>query len=236
MNKIEMILWDFYNCINIPIQFIDVKNNTINKVGFSDSVEKIIDNLGLYDEIKNFKKYNDKINYDNVQFITLSIENNDFYAGYFIIGPFTSNTNYSTKDIPFKPYYCVDIILNLLKRAKSQNLTGDTSFSQYVLDSIRYIHNYYYDDIRIDDLCTHLCLNKSYFCTIFKKETGNTFSTFLNKFRVEKSKKLLLDRNLSIMDVAMAVGYNNHNYFSIVFKKYSGYTPLEYRNEFIKLT
>ncbi|MCC0782333.1 AraC family transcriptional regulator [Clostridioides sp. ES-S-0108-01] len=46
----------------------------------------------------------------------------------------------------------------------------------------------------VSDICNDLQLNKSYFCSLFKKESGYTFTNFLNKVRVEKSKKYLLEK------------------------------------------
>ena len=62
---------------------------------------------------------------------------------------------------------------------------------------------------------------------------GLTFSQFLNAYRIERSKELLKNKEYSILDVAMEVGYNNHNYYSNLFKKFNKITPLDYRNQYI---
>lgn len=58
-----------------------------------------------------------------------------------------------------------------------------------------------------------------------------TFCNFLNKFRIEMSKKFLCNRDYSILDVYLSVGYNNHNYYTQLFKKLNNITPLEFRNK-----
>ena len=68
-----------------------------------------------------------------------------------------------------------------------------------------------------------------------KKSTTQTFSNFLNYFRVEKSKKLLEDPTLSLLDVALEVGFTNQNYYTIVFKKITNQTPSAYRKEIVSL-
>ena len=83
-------------------------------------------------------------------------------------------------------------------------------------------------------ICDELNINKSYFRKIFKSETGYTFTNYLNIFRVEKSKNLLKNPNMSLLDVAVSVGFNSQNYYSSVFKKITNKTPLEYKQE-IKL-
>ena len=57
-----------------------------------------------------------------------------------------------------------------------------------------------------------------------------TFSQFLNNLRIEKSKVLLKNTELSLLDIAVEVGFNNQSYFTMAFKKLNAdKTPLEYR-------
>ncbi|MDY7755352.1 helix-turn-helix domain-containing protein [Clostridioides difficile] len=65
---------------------------------------------------------------------------------------------------------------------------------------------------------------------MFKKKSGYTFTNFLNKVRVEKSKKYILKKDLSILDVAVLIGFNSQNYYGIIFKKYNNFTQIEYKN------
>ena len=118
----------------------------------------------------------------------------------------------------------------MLKSIIKENLNNRPKLSSHVSSSIAYIHKNYKDDIKIDDICSYLNINKSYFCRLFKKEIGYTFSDFLNKFRVEKSKDFLSNDEYSILDVAMSVGYNSHSYYSSLFKKFNNITPVDYRN------
>ncbi len=63
----------------------------------------------------------------------------------------------------------------------------------------------------------------------YKNEIGMTFTEFLNKIRIEKSKELLLEDKYSILDIALMVGFNNQNYYNIMFKKITNQTPLEFK-------
>lgn len=56
-----------------------------------------------------------------------------------------------------------------------------------------------------------------------------TFTQIVREVRVEKSKLLLTNSNLSTLTIALTVGFNNQNYFNMSFKKLTGMTPLEYR-------
>ena len=96
--------------------------------------------------------------------------------------------------------------------------------------AIEYMHKSYKQNITLTSIAKHLGLNKCYFCNIFKKETNMTFSQFLNNLRIEKSKVLLKNTELSLLDIAVEVGFNNQSYFTIAFKKLNAdKTPLEYR-------
>lgn len=101
--------------------------------------------------------------------------------------------------------------------------------STYGTQISEYINTYYHQPLRLEEVASHFHLNKCYFCTILKKETGKTFSQLLNEARINKSKELLCTSQLSILDIALAVGFNNQNYFNITFKKLTGITPIRYR-------
>ncbi len=110
-----------------------------------------------------------------------------------------------------------------------ENINKGT-YSFHVRRSIEYTEKHYDESLNLNIISQHLELNKCYFCDLFKKETGKNYSQFLNEVRIEKSKYLLLNTNLSILEIALTVGYNNQNYYNIAFKKITGITPLKYRN------
>lgn len=231
MKSVENILRDFYDCLGVPIQFLDKNFKLIHSKGYSDKLHNLCDDLGILNNVKINTLSSIKLNYfDNIHFIIKPTINNHKQNGYFIVGPFKTDNVCMEFDIPFKPYSCLDHISYMLDGIIKVRLYKNHNFSVYVKDAIDFIHRNYYTDIKLDTICDHLSLNKSYFCSLFKKETGYTFSSFLNKLRVEKSKEFLLENDDSILDVALSVGYNNHTYYSAIFKKYNGVTPKEYRH------
>lgn len=58
-----------------------------------------------------------------------------------------------------------------------------------------------------------------------------TFTDYLLKTRMEKAKELMLNPNKKIYEIALESGYDNIPYFSTAFRKYTGYSPSEYRNQ-----
>ena len=79
------------------------------------------------------------------------------------------------------------------------------------------------------NLSRSLGLTPAYFCRLFHEKTGQHFSTFLTRTRMEKAQALLSDGKIhNINEVAAACGYPNKSYFSQVFKKFTGLTPGEF--------
>lgn len=72
-------------------------------------------------------------------------------------------------------------------------------------------------------------LSPAYFSRLFKEETGESFTVYLNRVRIERSKELLLHQNLRLADIAQLVGFEDQSYFTKVFKKIVGMPPLRYR-------
>lgn len=102
--------------------------------------------------------------------------------------------------------------------------------SSIVQKACAYIdENYHLKDISIQDVCDYLHLSQSYFSKIFKSRTGETFTEYLTKVRIEKAKELLKNTNLKIYEIAQQVGYDDPHYFSYSFKKKEGISPIEYR-------
>ena len=93
----------------------------------------------------------------------------------------------------------------------------------------QYIKARYQLPVSLDEVAGHLALNPAYFSSVFKKETGISFSEYLTSVRIDKAKELLLEANRTVFDVASSVGYDDEKYFSRVFKKSVGLSPSEYR-------
>ncbi len=107
---------------------------------------------------------------------------------------------------------------------------SDVRHADIIHKATRYIKQNHADSITLDDVAKHVYLSTSYFCKIFNKEMGEGFSSYLNKVRVEQSKKLLLsDKHRNLTDIAGAVGFGDQSYFIKVFRKYVGVSPGEYR-------
>jgi two-component system, response regulator YesN len=95
--------------------------------------------------------------------------------------------------------------------------------------AVNYIQYHYDEKISLEDVAEKLNLSKHYLCSVFKKETGENMSLYINKLRIDKAKSMLLESEGRIKEIFEEVGYSNQQYFSKVFKKITGITVMEYK-------
>lgn len=117
----------------------------------------------------------------------------------------------------------------------SAKLIGQLQDSRYnnsrflINQALNFINYHYTEKISLDDVAEELNVSKHYLSSIFKKETGENMSFFINKLRIDKAKQLLLESDIKIKEVFEQVGYSDQQYFSKVFKKITGKTVVEYK-------
>ncbi len=85
--------------------------------------------------------------------------------------------------------------------------------------------------ISLNDVAQAMYLNASYLSKIFRDETGETFTKYLMKYRVEKAVELMGDPTRKIYEIARAVGYEDIQYFTKMFKSIKGVSPFQYREK-----
>ena len=85
------------------------------------------------------------------------------------------------------------------------------------------------DPIDLAKVAHAMHVSTFYFCKIFKRATGLTFTQYLSRVRVEKAKKLLLNPHLRISEIAYNVGFQSLTHFNRVFRQVVGQSPTEYR-------
>jgi AraC-like DNA-binding protein len=100
---------------------------------------------------------------------------------------------------------------------------------ELVVAAQEYLKQHLAEPVRMPDLVKHIGLGQSQLFHLFKVATGLTPNDYLVRLRVEKAKELLARPRQSVTDVALEAGFSSAQYFSGVFRKYSGQTPREYR-------
>lgn len=103
--------------------------------------------------------------------------------------------------------------------------------SKQIVKCIDYISQHLHDKITMEELAAYVQLNETYLSKLFKKETGQSVSEFIRDKKVEEARALLRYSEKSSIEIATDLGFSSHSYFISIFKKVTGMTPKEYRNQ-----
>ncbi|CAA7197050.1 AraC family transcriptional regulator [Chryseobacterium potabilaquae] len=93
-----------------------------------------------------------------------------------------------------------------------------------------YVHENYHNKLNVHEIAQAVNLTTSAFCRYFKKQTNLTFTNFANSYRISMAKIFLL-QNISVSEVCYQVGFNSISYFSTLFKKLVGKTPMDFKSK-----
>ncbi|HYY31161.1 MAG TPA: helix-turn-helix domain-containing protein [Chthoniobacterales bacterium] len=98
-----------------------------------------------------------------------------------------------------------------------------------------HITAHYGDAISLAETARAMHVSTFYFCKIFKKATGLTFTDYLGRVRIEKAKNLLLNPHLRISEIAYTVGFQSLTHFNRVFRKLTGEAPTVFRDSLLRV-
>lgn len=235
---------NFFACTQLPIRTVDFHGNILASAGYHQNLEQLFNGNHIFDQVKPLmlaKKEKSMIIIPCLQPVCFAASwmcSKNITRGFHIIGPYAQSETPCLPGISYRPASCIPHLFTLLG-----DIAADSSYlkqkikrystlpyNTYVKKAIDYLDACYDHPITLTAMASYLNISKYYLCSLFKKATNKTFSQYLNEIRIEKSKELLLKEQLSILDVALAVGFNNQNYYNIMFKKIMHHTPVEFRN------
>ena len=126
-------------------------------------------------------------------------------------------------------------IIKIIKEIKEYLAScEDKRFQKLVEDIKNIIHDKYAQIENINQIVEPLYISTNYANLKFKEYTDKTIFDYLVCTRIEKAKELLMIPHLKLYEISEKIGYKSTIYFTQVFKNYTGITPKEYRNKFIK--
>ena len=122
-------------------------------------------------------------------------------------------------------FWMKNFLAAAIEELESKNLL----YSPCITRAVMHIKKNFAQDISLKTLACELNINAAYLGQLFKTETGQLFSVFLNQTRIEHAQKLLLNTTLPLNEISQQCGYANISYFYNIFKKHTGKTPTQYR-------
>lgn len=115
------------------------------------------------------------------------------------------------------------------EKIRLRALGSNKEYSPVVRHILQYIETHYDDDISLKQLGERFHVSGNYISRLFKQEVEKGLFDYLNEVRIERAKELLKDYRHKIYEVAEMVGFHSQVHFAIVFNKYVGMSPKEYR-------
>lgn len=131
-----------------------------------------------------------------------------------------SSLRLGAKDILLKPIEPKQFI-ETMERVMGYNYTNNQIFNNI----LEYINRNYSIEMELNKCAKEFHTSPNHISRMFKKYLEKSFIAYINELRIRKARELLRDTELSIMEIADKVGYNNLNYFYKNFKKLTGVTP-----------
>lgn len=123
------------------------------------------------------------------------------------------------------------IVLQLLARFLEQATEKQTVVDERIAKVIDYIQRNIYQEISIPKLAEIACVSEDHFIRLFRTETNTTPLQFVNNLKIEKAQLLLLTSKEPIKNIATNLSFFDTSYFNRIFKKFTGFTPVEYRRK-----
>ena len=136
-------------------------------------------------------------------------------------------------DILYCDYICSGLVYDyLIEFHRLMDTDADSARSRQLsmlLPVLRFMHDNFSSDISMTQLSEIIGVTPQHFCRVFRKTMNVRPNEFLTQIRIDESKRLLAERDVSVSDAAAKTGFRNTGYFSTVFRKHEGVSPVEYK-------
>lgn len=162
------------------------------------------------------------------------------YGGYIIILSGYRDFEYAQKAIEHRVFSYLlkpldinkleNLIIKIVDKLNETKASIDCS-KNTIEDIVEYIKIHFFEDISLGELAKQYHFEISNFSRAFKRYTGENYTDYVAKLRVEYSKKYLAETTRSVEEITEIVGYKSVRYFRELFMEYTGMTPSQYRKE-----
>jgi AraC-like DNA-binding protein len=106
-----------------------------------------------------------------------------------------------------------------------------TKYSKPINHCINYIFNHLYEHLTIGNLAELNNMHPNYLSSLFKKEVGVSLPEYVQRSKIDEAKSLLTFSDYSISKISSLLNYNDQSHFTKTFKKFTGITPKQYKNQ-----
>ena len=128
-------------------------------------------------------------------------------------------------------YRNVEDYISDLKRMIEESCPEKALETVRVEEIIQYVDNHYMEKILVTDIAQHFHMDLNYLGRLFRKKTGGNLKDYLTQKRLERAKYLLDHTGLKVYEISEASGYPDYFYFTRVFRRMTGLTPSQWREE-----
>lgn len=104
-------------------------------------------------------------------------------------------------------------------------------YDKFMRSVTGYIREHLTESFNVERMANELFVSRSYLSTKFKKETGMTLTAYIQEQKIKKAMEYLKNTDKSILEISTFLGFSSQGYFQNVFKKCTGMTPKEYREQ-----
>lgn len=124
-----------------------------------------------------------------------------------------------------------ETIYQLMAYTKDHFIRAMGNQNRLVENTIKYVHENLSSPLSLENIAEHLHISSSHLSRTFKKNCNESLTEFINRTRIEKAKDYLIHSDILSYEIAELVGYNDPAYFSSIFKKYTGLSPTDFRQQ-----
>ena len=127
------------------------------------------------------------------------------------------------------------LLISLVRRMSVEKnsdivfFSDENFYADLVNAIVRFLRENVSKKLTLNDICGKFSYSKSFLCKIFKEEKGVTLITYFNRLKVEEAKRMLEESTQSVTHIADSLGFREVKYFDAIFKKYTGTSPVSYR-------
>ncbi|PGB02694.1 helix-turn-helix domain-containing protein [Bacillus toyonensis] len=125
------------------------------------------------------------------------------------------------------PPFLENALLEFAERVKNSTMQ---QHSKHINVCQNYIFTHLYGDITLNTLAEIVTLNPSYLSSLFKKEVGISLNEYIQRAKVDESKKLMTYTRHSISEISTLLNFHDQSHFTKVFKKHTGISPKQFKN------